>query len=365
MTDATTNHQVPATNPTGTRPVGIVDGPAAWYGRDLQHDDRWIEHLSPVQLAEIEAALSQVHRAHTAMLDMTPDDFPLPTLGPRLRALATELDRGRGFWLLRGLPIDRMSERDAAFAYWGMGLHMGTPVSQNARGHLLGHVTDEGRDLSDPGIRGYQTRLRLPFHTDSSDVVGLLCLQPSKEGGLSAVASTTSAYNETVRRRPDLAELWFHHWYYDRRNEERPGEKPFFATPLATWNDGLLSIRYVRSFLDSAQRHPEVPRRTARETEFLDLVDEIANEPGFALHMDFRPGDIQFVCNYSTFHSRTSYVDHDDPARKRHLLRLWLTLDAGRVIPNDFGRGTQNGVAGRGGIAPVPGVAEPLAGTYV
>jgi len=347
-------------------PVAVVEGPAAWHGRDLENSAEWLETLSDAEIEEVLSAVEAIDNAGIAMLDVTRDNFPLPTLGPRLQQLATELDRGRGFWVLRGLPINELTERQAAFAYWGLGQYLGTPVSQNARGHLLGHVIDEGRDFkTDPGVRGYQTRLRLPYHTDSSDVVGLLCLAPARTGGLSSVASTTTAFNEVVKRRPDLAHYWFKEWHYDRRNEERPGEDPFFTTPLATWNDGLLSIRYVRNFLDSAQRHEGVPRRTAEETEFLDLVDEIANEPGIALHMDFQPGDIQFVCNYSTFHSRTSYEDHPEPDRKRHLLRLWLTLDEGRPIPLDFGRGTQAGLSGRGGIAPVPAQHEALAGTYV
>lgn len=356
------NHS--ANSVAAARPTGLVDSAAAWYGRDLQDDDTWIEQLTPAEIDELLIAVGQVESGGVAMLDMTVDDFPLPTLGPRMIALAAELDRGRGFWLLRGLPIHDLTERQAAFAYWGLGLHMGVPVSQNARGHLLGHVIDEGLDLTSPGVRGYQTKWRLPYHTDSSDIVGLLCLQPSKQGGLSSVASTTSAYNETVRRRPDLAHLWFEEWYYDRRNEEQPGQDPFFTTPLATWSSGLLSIRYVRSFLESAQRHDAVPKHTAEQTEFLELVDEISHEPGFALNMDFRPGDIQFVCNYSTFHSRTSYEDHEEPERKRHLLRLWLTLHDGRPIPADFGRGTIDGVVGRGGIPAVPSLAEPLAGTY-
>ncbi|MGI9598313.1 MAG: TauD/TfdA family dioxygenase, partial [Acidimicrobiales bacterium] len=149
----------------GGRPDGVVEGPTAWYGRDLQDDTSWIEELDPDDVAELLAALDRVERHSIPMLDMTTDEFPLPRLGPRLAALASELDRGRGFWLLRGLPIDDLTERQAAFAYWGLGLYMGTPVSQNARGHLLGHVIDEGRDLQDPGIRGYQTRLRLPYHT--------------------------------------------------------------------------------------------------------------------------------------------------------------------------------------------------------
>ena len=200
--------------------------------------------MSVIEIAELLSAVAHLDQAGTAMLGMTAADFPLPTLGPRLLTLAAELDTGRGFWLLRGLPIDQLTERQAAFAYWGLGLHMGVPVSQNARGHLLGHVIDEGLDYkTDNSARGYQTRLRLPYHTDSSDVVGLLCLKPAKTGGLSSVASTTSTFNEVVKRRPDLAHFWFQEWYYDRRDEERPGEKPYFTTPLATLNEGLLLIR--------------------------------------------------------------------------------------------------------------------------
>ena len=111
-------------------------------------------------------------------------------------------------------------------------------------------------------------------------------------------------------------------------------------------------------------RHDGVPAHTSEQIEFLDLVDTIAHEPGFALNMDFRPGDIQMVCNYTTFHSRTAYEDHEDPAKKRHLLRLWLTLHNGRAMPDDFGRGNASD-GKRGGIQAVPGIAEALAGTYI
>lgn len=342
-----------------------IDSPAAWRGRDLQDTDTWIEQLTSTEIDELLAAVAEIERNGISLLEMRRADFVIPTLAPRLQQLAAELDRGRGFWLLRGLPIETLSQHDAAVAYWGLGLHMGVPVSQNSRGHLLGHVTDEGVDIRDPGARGYQTRVRLPYHTDSSDTVGLLCLQPSKSGGLSSLVSSTTVFNETLARRPDLAHLWFQEWYYDRRNEERPGEDPFFTTPLAVWHEGLLSIRYVRSFLDTALRHDVVPRRTDDEEAFLDLIDAITVEDGIALHMDFRPGDIQFVCNYSTMHSRTSYEDWPEPERKRHLLRLWISLDDGRPLPERFGRGVTAGLAGRGGIAAVPELADPLAGTNI
>ena len=138
----------------------LVDSPAAWYGRDLQNDDSWIELLTDAEVDEIQHAIKRVNSQRISMLEMKREDFPLPTLGNRLQGMARELDHGRGFWLLRGLPLDALGERDAAFAYWGIGLHLGRPVSQNARGHLLGHVTDEGVDFrKDSGARGYQTRL--------------------------------------------------------------------------------------------------------------------------------------------------------------------------------------------------------------
>jgi hypothetical protein len=342
-----------------------IDSPAAWYGRDLQNTDTWIEQLSSAAVDEVLAAVAAVEQQGITLLEMKRADFILPTLAERLQHLAVELDRGRGFWLMRGLPIESMSQHDAAVAYWGIGLHLGVPVSQNSRGHLLGHVTDEGVDIKDPGSRGYQTRVRLPYHTDSSDTVGLLCLRPSKSGGLSSLASSTTVFNEVLARRPDLAHLWFQNWYYDRRNEQRAGEDPFFTTPLAVWHEDMLSIRYVRSFLDSATRHDEVPPRTEEEAEFLDLVDEITVEDGIALHMDFQPGDIQFVCNYTTMHSRTAYEDWPEPDRKRHLLRLWISLDDGRPLPKEFGRGITAGLAGRGGIPAVPELADPMAGTDI
>lgn len=336
-----------------------IDERSVWYGRDLEHSDDWVELLSDAEVDEIRSAVAKIDDAGTAILDLTIDDYPfsLP-LAERLASLGHELDQGRGFWLLRGLPKEEMTDHEAAVAFWGIGLHLGHPVSQNARGHLLGHVIDEGKSIKEPGTRGYQTRVRLPYHTDSSDVVGLMCLNGSKEGGLSSVASTTAVFNEVLTRRPDLAHLWFDHWYFDRRNENLEGQSPFFRTPLATWYEGRLSVRYVRGFMDSAQRHDEVPRRTDEERQFLDLVDEIAAESGVALHMDFQPGDVQFVCNYTTFHSRTEFEDWPEPERRRHLLRLWIALHDGRPLPESYGRGVVAGEKGRGGIAPVPDVFE-------
>jgi hypothetical protein len=210
-------------------------------------------------------------------------------------------------------------------------VHLGVPVSQNAAGDLLGHVRDDGSDPDDPTVRRYRTRLAQPFHVDGSDVVGLLCLQPAKSGGLSQIVSSVTVYEEVARRRPDLERLLHEPWFFDRYGEERPGEQPWIAMPIVTGLPNRFRFTYLRWYIDKAQSHPEVPQLTDARVELLDLVDELASNPALHLNMDFAPGDIQWLANRTILHSRTGYEDYDDPARRRHLLRLWLTLHRNTV----------------------------------
>jgi hypothetical protein len=249
------------------------------------------------------------------------------------------LDAGRGFVLVRGVPVDEFGEDGSAIAYVALGVHLGVPVSQNAAGDLLGHVRDDGSDPDDPTVRRYRTRLTQPFHVDGSDVVGLLCLQPAKSGGLSQIVSSVTVFEEVARRRPDLVGLLQQPWYFDRYGEERPGERPWFAMPILSRLPERFRFVYLRWYIDKAQTHPEVPRLTDAQVELLDLIDALAQDPELHLDMDFVPGDIQWLANRTILHSRTGYEDHDDANRRRHLLRLWLTLHRNVV-----------GGAGTGGI---------------
>lgn len=330
-----------------------ISGPAAWRGRDLRDRTTWVHRLDAAQVAELETALAAVRGVD--LYDITRGDFPLPTLGAVVERWVAELEGGRGFLLVKGLPIERYTEEEASIIYWGIGQHLGVPVSQNAAGDLLGHVRDTGRSIADPSVRGYQTRIRLPYHTDSSDIVGLLCFRPARSGGLSSIVSSTTIYNEVLRQRPDLVELMYEPFFYDRREEQGPGEDPWYTSPIACNVDGTLSIRYIRGFIETAQRFPDIPRLTGRQRELLDLIDELANDEALHLQMDFEPGDIQLVNNYVILHARTEYDDFEEPERKRHLLRLWLTLRHGRALDPAFGRGmgTVDEHGGRGGIAPV------------
>jgi hypothetical protein len=202
---------------------------------------------------------------------------------------------------------------------------MGKPVPQNRKGEVLGHVRDDGADPTQPGIRLYRTRAKLDFHTDGADIIGLLCLQRAKAGGLSRIASSVSVFNEVMRRRPDLAPSLFEGFYWDREADAGPGEPPYFSFPICRYEGARLGTLYIGWYIRNAQRFPEVPRLTPAQHELLDLIDATANDPTFYIDMDFEPGDIQFLKNAVILPARTEYEDWLEPERKRHLLRLWLT----------------------------------------
>jgi hypothetical protein len=314
-------------------------GAAAWYGPDMAARDEWLMPLSAADIGEIERAAAPLVAREADIAAISARDFPLPSLGPRLKArVRDEVVNGRGFLLLRGLPVERWSLREAATAYFGLGAHLGSARSQNAKGHVLGHVQDLGLDAQDPNVRIYQTSARQTFHTDSCDIVALLCLKTARSGGLSALVSSTTIFNEMRRRRPDLLALLLEPIATDRRGEVAAGQKPYFEIPVFTWHEGHLNAIYQRQYIESAQRFPDAPRLTAAHREALDLFDALADDPALNMTMEFRPGDVQFVHNHTLLHDRTAFVDWPEPERRRHLLRLWLAASDGRPLPPVFAR---------------------------
>jgi len=342
---------------TSPMPPGPVSGRAAWYGRDLaprEHD--WIYRLSTPELAEIDAAVRIFKASARPLAAITPEDFPLPTFGAALRQLGAELLEGRGFFMLRGFPVDDYARDEQAIAYMGLGSYFGRPRSQNAKGHLLGHVKDLGLDIRDPNVRYYQTNRRLEYHTDSIDVVGLLCLRTARAGGESFIASSATIYNEILERRPDLLPSLFEPFPTDRRGEVPEGMKPWFDIPVFHWHANRLTCIYVRQYIESAQRNfPQAKRLTGEQFAAMDLMDEIANDPGVHLAMAFRPGDMQFLHNHQILHSRNDFENWPEPERHRHLLRLWVAPPGARPLPEVFAPRYGSVVPGeRGGIL-VPG----------
>ncbi|SKA03317.1 Taurine catabolism dioxygenase TauD, TfdA family [Enhydrobacter aerosaccus] len=327
-------------------------GPAAWYGPEMARRDDWLMPLSPADVAEVEAAVEPLVAREADIASISKAEFPLPTLGPKLsRRIRDEVLNGRGFLLMRGLPVQRWTMRQSATAFYGLGTHLGSARSQNGKGHVLGHVRDLGLDVKDPNVRIYQTHERQTYHTDSCDIVSLLCLKTAKSGGLSALVSSTTIFNEMRRRRPDLLKLLFQPLATDRRGEVPEGQKPYFEIPVFNWHDGFLSAIYQRQYIDSAQRFPDAPRLTPQQVEALDMFDALTNDPKLHLFMEFRPGDVQFVHNHTLLHDRTAFEDWPEPERRRHLLRLWLAATDARPLPAVFAQRYGSVTVGdRGGI---------------
>lgn len=318
-------------------PPGRIEGPQAWYGRDMAQRTDWLTQFTAQDLAEIDAAV-RAHRAGGKQLgEISPENFKLPTLGPKLAKVLEDLLEGRGFALLRGFQVDVNDIEGAAIAYLGVGSHLGSFRSQNAKGHLLGHVKDLGLDISDPKVRYYQTTRELEYHTDSCDIVGLICLKTAKEGGESRLCSSTTLYNEILARRPDLLPLLFNPFPTDRRGEIPPGMKPWFDMPVFHWHAGKLSAIYSGQYIRSAQvNFPEAPRLSKADHEAIDLLDKLSNDPDIMLKVEFRPGDMQFVHNHTMLHSRGDFVNWPEPERHRHLLRLWLSPKSARPLPEVY-----------------------------
>jgi hypothetical protein len=344
-----------AINAASPPPVpALVDGPSVWTGAEMRlREAEWTHRLSPTEIGEIEASVAAVRQRGLDLAEIRRDDFPLPTLGPVLDQLCAEVVDGRGFVLLRGLPVEDRPIEQNATAYCGIGTYFGSARSQNAKGHLLGHVYDlrHGLSATNPHLRSYATNERQNFHIDRCDVVALLCLRRAKEGGLSTLVSSMTLHNVMAQRRPDLLARLYQAFPVDRRGEVPEGKAPFYEAPVFNSHDGWVSVLYSRLHIGSAQRFPEARRLTAADIEALDMLQELAADPELRLDMNFMPGDIQFLHNHTILHARSGYEDWPEPERQRHLLRLWLAPACARPLPPVFAECYGGLTAGdRGGI---------------
>jgi hypothetical protein len=306
----------------------VVSERAAWVGPDIQASNEWLLHLNEEELLEIDIALKKLKEANIK-IPFTANDFKLPTLSKRIHSLYDILENQLGFALIRGVDREKYSDDDCELIYWGVGIHLGTPVSQNTRGHLLGHVTDEGKSISDPTTRMYQTKLKMDFHSDQLpvDVVGLFCQRKAKRGGASFLVSALTIHNVLTQERPDLVEVLHQPFNLDWRGENPEGEKPWYTCPMFSFHDGKLTSRITsRAFFESVTRHGEDLALSEKQREALDVVQEISERESLRLSMGFREGDIQFINNHQILHAREDYEDYDDPKLRRHLLRMWLSF---------------------------------------
>jgi len=310
---------------TRIQPIG---GRAAWRPAALRDDRRgWVHQLTTDELRELDQAMATARGLGRPYETLRREDFALPGLAKVFANAREELADGPSVFLLKGVPIKKYTADEARTILWLIGIHLGSPVSQNPAGELIAEVKDVGRSNSDRTARGYQTADPLAYHNDQADAVGLLCLQPAKAGGLSSIVSAVSIHDAMLERHPELLEELYRPAFFDYRGEEPPGSKPYYLLSVfRRWN-GELYTRYARNHARSAQLLPGVPKLSACKLAAFDVVDAMARSDEFRLDMEFEQGDIQFLNNKHILHSRTKFVDFDEPGKKRNLLRIWLRVE--------------------------------------
>ena len=308
----------------------VVD-PAGWTAADFREAPPWVMRLNNDEATDIIDAARRLDATGKSLTDIGHDDFPLPVAEPVLREIHHQLVDGCGIVQLRGLPVAELNRRQAAVAFMGMGTYFGARLSQNAAGHVLGHVKDLGFDYDDPKARGYQTAAAMGFHTDPCDFVSLMCLRTAQSGGESRVVSSINIYNEMLRRRPDLVHELTQDFYWTRHGEVAPGEEPFYRMPVFSFVDGYFSGRGISSHILKAQSLPGVPPFTQAQREAIDLFRALTQE--LAADVPFQEGDFQILSNHVMLHSRRPFDDWEKVEEKRHLLRLWLSNPGCRPVP--------------------------------
>lgn len=328
--------------PLGTLPLTEITTAAAWRGDMLSAGDSWIYRLSDAQIAELEALGTRFVEDDPDLRFVRKEAYPLVDCRAAVEEWGDDVDRGRGFVLVRGLRTHLYSDALSAAIYYILGLHMGEPIRQNEKGDLIDSIyaTSE-KMMDDPTAKSSKVRDHLVYHSDSSDIVALMCLRPAKEGGTSCLVSGAEIYNEILRRRPDLAPLLLERYHWDWRRQDARAPADTYTSPIIDLTDGVFSMYAGSLYILTAQDYAGVPRLSPGQIEVLELFDEIACEPGMAIEMDFRPGDIQWLSNYAALHARTLFRDHPEPQRRRHLLRLWLSRQGSRPVIDGFGK---NGV---------------------
>lgn len=333
---------------------GLYSGPMIWNGQHGMLNNQWLVQLDEKYVADIEQAIKATRTIPIEQL--TADYIDRGKLGALIVSLREQILHGRGFVVLRGLP-DHWSDEMLVRAHWGIGLCLGEPVSQNAKAHLLGHVIDQRGAPSD-STRIYQTNRAQPFHSDSCDIVGLLCLRKAQSGGASAVASSASIYNTLFEHNPELLSILCGEFQCDRYGEIPEGKQPWYAVRIFNHTDDHLVCCGMDPDIRSAQRLEDVNPLTELQLAALDEFQNIARET--ALNMTLERGDIQFVHNHTVVHARGSYEDHEALDRRRYMVRLWLSSPQGRKLPPFLAERWGNIEPGktRGGIK-VPG-ATPV-----
>jgi len=309
---------------------------AAWNAFTL--DPRWCRRLERADIEALQRGLARF-RDHSPELDlssMTDENFPLPELDGLVESLRHRLIDGQGVAAFEGFPVEDHDLAELRAIWWGLSRAIGRPVAQSHRGDLIGDVRDLGTGISGRAGRGYTSSSELNFHTDAADVSGLFFLRTARSGGVTRIASAVTTHDVIAARRPDLLAELYQPLSWSWQGNERPEEQPWYEQPVFGRVDDEVSCAFVRTNIVDAQRNAGAPELTDAQLEAVDFVVQVASEPGMWVERQFAPGAMLFVHNHTVLHLRSAFTDWDEPERRRHLLRVWLSTANSRALPATF-----------------------------
>jgi hypothetical protein len=314
----------------------IMDTRARWTAAELEADKCWLFRLDDHARRDLVASVRKARDPEKSLLDYRKEDFDLGAAMPIIAAAMHETKHGRGVALVKGLPRAGLGEKSFELMTWAIGLHTGVARPQGKATHYVSAVRDVGTAYRTGTGRGYSSNAELDFHTDSTDVVFLSCYNKALEGGMSITTSSVAAYEVMTKEFPDLAQYLREPVHFSRQGEEGPGEPPSYPHPIFDEAGGRLFSKWNRNRVTSAQKLPGVPQLSAEHWRALETFDRIVRREDLAHTMWLEPGDIQIINSHVTLHSRTEFVDHEEPANKRLLFRLWLAPADSDRLPESW-----------------------------
>jgi alpha-ketoglutarate-dependent taurine dioxygenase len=309
-----------------------LTGRQAWIRSDVRDSDYRVV-LPEAARRELLDAAAILRRQPVPMLALRADSLDLAACCAAMEQVRAILTDGVRFALLQGLPLDQLSLDDAKALYWILSSMLARPVAQKLDGTMIYDVHDTGRKaLPGSGVRPDKTNIDLQFHNDNSynfmmpEFVGLLCVRPARDGGLSRVMSFATAHNALRERHREVLPRLYQPFWFDRQREYHPGEPETFSAPVFI-RDGermqaRLSLHQIRG--GYALKGGTMDNETAAA---LEAVKDVFADVSLQYQFRLQPGDIQYVANREIGHSRTEFHDFDEAERRRLLVRLWLRND--------------------------------------
>jgi alpha-ketoglutarate-dependent taurine dioxygenase len=314
-----------------------IAGPSAWTRADV-HPEGWRVELDAACRDEIRRTVDELRVYPLPTIVLGAQDFAMPACREAMGRARAMLASGVRFAIVDRLPLDEMDSAEATTIYWLLSSMISRPVAQKLDGALIYDVLDTGQEaLPGSGVRPDKTNIEIRFHNDNAyndtppNYVGLLCLRQALSGGHSRVISFHTAFNEMLARWPERLARLYEPFWFDRQREFHPGESPTFAAPVFD-NQAELKARFSVHQINSGYAIKGEAVDKAGQAALAAMLD-IFEDEALSVDFDLEPGQMQFVDNRALGHSRTAFVDYPEPAKKRHLVRLWLRDHGRRAYP--------------------------------